>query len=253
MFRDHMIDDVYLILREDSHKGSQVKYYKDGVWYKINHVGNEALAEYLVSIVLKHSNITNYVEYDMCYINGKLGCKSNNFLVGCERFVSFKELYKYATGGDLTNRIQSINSVQDRFNYIVEFIYNLTELDVRDYISNIVALGMLTLNVDRHMNNLGIIDCGNGLFRESPIFDNGQSLFQNNSMFVPNDYENNIIKATSATISGNFEQQFLACKPTLKINYNTLLKELRSLDRSAALSCLLKQLNKYEKIFNINK
>ena len=45
-----------------SSKGNQLKWESDGIWYKADYTGYEGLAEYMVSGLLKHSNM-NEEEY----------------------------------------------------------------------------------------------------------------------------------------------------------------------------------------------
>ena len=76
---DYRIDESYR--RNDagfSSLGVESKYYKDGYWYKQDISGYEGLAEEVCSMVLRHSNIESYVEYEACTINGRSGCRSRN-------------------------------------------------------------------------------------------------------------------------------------------------------------------------------
>lgn len=45
-----------------SSKGNQLKWYKNGIWYKADYTGYEGLTEYVVSNLLKYSNL-NEREY----------------------------------------------------------------------------------------------------------------------------------------------------------------------------------------------
>ena len=76
MLQDVKISKDFIITNKDSLNGSQTKYYKDNVWYKVDRLGNEGPVESLVSILLKHSNIYNYVGYRQCTINDRSGCLS---------------------------------------------------------------------------------------------------------------------------------------------------------------------------------
>ena len=69
-----------------SSKGNQLKWESDGVWYKADYMGYEGLAEYMVSGLLKHSNMNEeeYILYETEEIAYKKvlyrGCRSGNFL-----------------------------------------------------------------------------------------------------------------------------------------------------------------------------
>ena len=64
-------------------KGNQPKWHVGNKWYKADHMGYEALAEYIVSELLKKSNVSNFVCYELITINyGNKevnGCVSENF------------------------------------------------------------------------------------------------------------------------------------------------------------------------------
>lgn len=57
--------------------GVESKYFKDGYWYKQDISGYEGLAEEVCSMILRHSNLEDYVEYEACTINGRPGCRRN--------------------------------------------------------------------------------------------------------------------------------------------------------------------------------
>ena len=46
---DVEISSDYLMRETGTSEGTQVKYYKDDYWYKLDNRGNEGLVEYLVS------------------------------------------------------------------------------------------------------------------------------------------------------------------------------------------------------------
>lgn len=49
-----------------SSKGNQLKWERDGIWYKADYMGYEGLAEYIVSELLRYStlNSKDYILYD---------------------------------------------------------------------------------------------------------------------------------------------------------------------------------------------
>lgn len=244
------IPPKFKVLTGASSKGTQTKYFMDDYWYKTNNTGNEALAEELVSKVLKCSNIENYVEYERCMINGKLGCRSKNFLEKDESFLSFQRLYSSYAGGELNDKIKSIDSVKDRFEYLVDFLKETTGLDCSDYLKNTFAVDMLIKNPDRHFHNLGVIVSNDGTFREAPIFDNGQGLGQNFQITPPVlEIEEKEERLSAASISGSFEAQVTAAGNTLKINYDKLQDVLQEYENTPAKEFLVYQLEKYKKIF----
>ena len=89
------IGNEYMVFQNGSSEGTQVKFRKDNFWYKKDSQGNEGLAEYLASGVLRYSNLkkNEFVEYEMGMINGKSGCRSRNFLPNGWSVITFYRLY----------------------------------------------------------------------------------------------------------------------------------------------------------------
>ena len=73
------IADDFLVRTNGTSDGTQDKYYKDGLWFKLDRYGGEGLAETAASLLLKESGLNQkaFVEYKPCLINGKTGCYSN--------------------------------------------------------------------------------------------------------------------------------------------------------------------------------
>ena len=140
-----------------SSEGTQAKYYMDGKWFKQDLNGYESEAEYLISCLLDCSNVCDYVSCEECLINGKKGCVSESFLNENEAFITFERLHQIYTGRHMIDEVMVLNDIEDRIQYVKDFILSNTGLDVSSYLSNIFSLDALTLNYDRHFNNLGII------------------------------------------------------------------------------------------------
>ena len=112
---DYVIDESYRINDAGfSSLGVESKYYKDGYWYKQDISGYEGLAEEACSMILRHSNIEDYAEYESCRVNGKSIFRSKNFLKEGESIVTFKRLYEISCGADLTDRVYVIRDVKER-------------------------------------------------------------------------------------------------------------------------------------------
>lgn len=180
---EYVIEESYR--RNDvgfSSLGVENKYYKDSYWYKQNISGYEGMAEEACSMLLRNSNLREYVEYEACIINGKSGCRSKNFLNEGESIVTFKRLYEIACGEDLSNRIYTFREVEDRIRFVIDFLKEYAQMDCTRYLRNILSFDMLVLNVDRHFHNLALIRTESG-YRECPIFDNGAAFLSNYGMF----------------------------------------------------------------------
>lgn len=252
--KEYNIDKSFAVLAKTDGLGSQPKFFKDNYWYKYNQVGNEGLAESMVSDLLECSNIKDFVSYEYCKINGKYGCRSKNFLKKGEQLITFEKICYNVYGESLSNKIRTFETAEGRFAFLTEFIKKETGLDCTRYLQNIFALDMLILNPDRHFNNLAIILKADGTFREAPIFDNGQGLLQNFSITPPLSTEEEIERnLVAGTISGSFEKQVQVSGSYLQIDYEKVMEKLSHYPKSIAKECLLKQLAKYEKDFALTK
>ena len=82
MFSENIGND-YIVIQEGTSEGTQVKYKKDGYWYKKDNRGNEGRAEYLVSKFMQFTTLqeNEFISYEEGTINGKSGCRSKNFSV----------------------------------------------------------------------------------------------------------------------------------------------------------------------------
>ena len=168
---NYEIDKNYTVLSKADNNGSQSKFHKDNYWYKYNRMGNEGLAEQMTSDLLSCSNVTDYVVYEYCLINGRNGCRSENFLQDGEQFITLQRLYQNCYGGELIEKINSITDIEERYVYLLNFIEELTGLDASNYLYQNMTLDMIIKNPDRHYNNLGVILQKDGNFRFAPIFD----------------------------------------------------------------------------------
>ncbi len=248
---EYVLSPSALVMISGSSKGTQVKYYEDNYWYKLDQNGYEGKAEWMSSYILGQSSIDNYVEYERCKINNRSGCRSKNFLQPNESFISFARLYELLKGKDLTTAIMNESSVRNRLDLVKDFLYEHTGNDFARYISNTLSFDMLTLNTDRHFNNMGIIVSSEG-YREAPIFDNGKALFSDFERFPHETLEENIECAAAQPFSGSFESQAYEAGFDLKIRYSPILEEFKNINGRAE-EILLHQLERYEKIFCLDK
>jgi len=180
MFSENIGND-YIVIQEGTSEGTQVKYKKDGYWYKKDNRGNEGRAEYLVSKFMQFTTLqeNEFISYEEGTINGKSGCRSKNFLDEEEELVTFYRLYYNEVGKDLSKVIANMNTMEERIEYVIRFIDQSCGLNIHAYLSKVLTLDMICLNEDRHLNNLALIMRGND-FYPAPIFDNGVSLLTAN-------------------------------------------------------------------------
>ena len=217
MLQKITIENRYAITDKGTSDGTQIKYFKDNMWYKLDRYGGEGEAEELASIILKLSSYPQkkYVTYNRLLINGQSGCVSKNFLRKDEQFVTLYRLYMNITGRDLAAVTQKMD-YDDAIEFVLEFVLNSTEVDLREYLADIFTLDELILNDDRHFNNLGLLFDGMS-FKPAPIFDNGKSLLVGNNGHV-------FAKAFSGSFSLN--RSYLQNHATLKPNRRAILSYL---------------------------
>lgn len=237
---EFLIDDKYLVRTNGTSDGTQDKFFKDNLWFKLDRYGDEGIAETTASLILKESGLVSskFVEYFPCKINGKNGCYSKNFLKDEESFITFYRLYKNVTGRDLAQVCSKMN-YDDAIEYVINFIKQQTNLDIHEYLANTFALDKIILNEDRHFNNLGIIYNGTG-FKPAPIFDNGKSfLVGNQNAINKQTIEEKIKTAYSKNFSPSFiiNAKYLEKYCTINITSNCL-KTIEQLNNPKILNIL---------------
>ena len=242
---DYKLSSEAMVMISGSSAGSQPKYYENGYWYKANRSGYESTSEHLCCVILSCSNVTDYVTYEACTINGRPGCRSKNFLQPDETYISFQRLYDMYTGGDLSDRIRSIRKTADRIRFVKDFVMDYSGVDCTDYLSSVLSLDLLTLNTDRHFNNLGIIvHRQNSLSRPAPVFDNGDALLSDYNRFDASlSVDENMALAYAQPFSSSHAAQAHEAGITLKIDKSLLQPRLQSEPASRAVEVLRKRMD----------
>ena len=86
-----------------SSRGNQLKFKRDGYWYKMDYLGYEGLAEFTVSELLRFSDLSpdEYVRYrpEQMVYNGNVfnGCCSRDFTDGWQ-LITLERLFEQAYG-----------------------------------------------------------------------------------------------------------------------------------------------------------
>lgn len=248
--KNYQLSTEALVMTSASSVGTQPKYYDKGYWYKTDRTGHESLSEYLVSVVLSCSNMTDYVSYEKCRINEKNGCRAKSFLGANESFVSFQRMYDMFEGGNLSERILPMHAVKDRIDFVSDFMKEYAGVDCTPYLSAVLSLDMLTLNTDRHFHNLGIIlNPEKNTARPAPIFDNADALMSNYDRFPPDEEIGELLKNVYAQpFSSSHEVQAQAAGISLKIEYDRLYGLLDKEPITRAREVLKYQLERYRKL-----
>jgi hypothetical protein len=250
MFSEQM-EESYIVTQAGTSEGTQVKYYKDGFWYKKDSRGHEGLAEYLVSRLLMFTDLSpeEFVQYEEGRINGNSGCRSQNFLREGEELITLYRLYYNEFGKDLSAVINQMETMEERINYVTDFVRQSCAFDLTDYFRKIFTLDMLVLNEDRHLNNLALIFDGTE-FRAAPIFDQGISLLTaNQSVKRYNGVAENVKRVVARPFSGSHEkmQQYFGLGFSLDVS--AALQWLATEPDSREKEVLQYQLERYSYLF----
>ena len=175
-----------------SSKGNQLKWEKDGIWYKADYTGYEGLSEYVVSKLLQKSSMHSdeYVDYRQEEIRYKaqtyMGVSCESFLEKGEQMITLERLFQSTYGTGLNKMVYGINSHEERLELIVARTREITGLEgFGSYMSKMLTVDALFLNEDRHSHNIAIILRSDGTYRYCPIFDNGAGLLADTTMEYP--------------------------------------------------------------------
>ena len=163
-------------------KGDQPKWHLNEKWYKADHMGYEALAEIVISRLLKRSNVLEFVTYEPVLIQHDdkevPGCVSQNFRGKDEMLIPFERLHRAYKGRGLASVLGKMEESLDRIRYTVDFVEQTTKLTgVGPYLTMLLEMDSFFLNEDRHTNNLAVLRNEKTMqFRLCPVFDNGLAL-----------------------------------------------------------------------------
>ena len=136
--------------------------------------------------------------------------------------------------------------MKKRIKYVVEFVKDITGLDMYEYLAKMMSFDALILNTDRHFHNIGLIcNTDTNTYRFAPIFDNGNSLLSNFAEF-PFDVsiDENIESVIGKPFAANLEYQAHCFSYGLKIDYTKLESILSQKDDSRCLKVLNMQLKR---------
>ena len=208
-------DDQMKTLNRRSSKGNQLKFEKDGFWYKADHAGYEGLAEYAVSNLLRYSTLgrDEFVLYEpeqILYRDRVFnGCKSADFTGGWQ-LITLERLFTQAFGKGLNSIIYSIEDHTLRLKTTVDLVQRLTGIpDFGKYLAKLVTVDAVFLNEDRHTHNIAVMTNDRGEYKLCPIFDNGASLLSDTTIDYPlgTDCLELMKRAKPSTFCQSFEEQ----------------------------------------------
>lgn len=207
-----------------SSKGNQNKWTSQGIWYKADNLGYEALAEIMISRLLEKTTAAPFVRYSYVSLEKKgvflHGCQSADFMEAeDDKVVSVERLFQTFYGESAAKAILRYTEAKDRIKYITECLETLTGIaDFGGYLRMILTIDTLFLNEDRHFHNLAVIRQKDGSYRKCPAFDHGAALFSDIISDYPLDMELSqcFEKIEAKPFSRNFDEQLDACEALYK-------------------------------------
>jgi len=159
--------------------------------------------------------------------------------------ITFYRLYYNEVGKDLSQVISRMDTMEERVEYVIEFIRQSCSLDVRDYLRKVMTLDMLVLNEDRHLNNLAVIMKDNQ-FIPAPIFDNGVSLLTANQSVNWNfSIEENVQRVIARPFSGSHEKMVSYLGKGFSLDAKEALAWLDTEPQSKEKEILIYQIRRY--------
>lgn len=198
-----------------SSKGNQLKFERDGFWYKADYLGYEGLAETVVSRLLSFSTLdpSEYVEYETEEIryNDQIftACKSRDFTNGWQ-LITLERLLYQVYGHGLNQVVYAIQDHTERLRTMVSLVERVTGLrNFGPYMAKTLTVDSLFLNEDRHAHNLAVLTNNQQKFRLCPLFDHGAALLSDTKLDYPvsKDPLTLISSAHPKTFCETFEEQ----------------------------------------------
>ena len=216
MFMVELFEQNIRTNTRQSSKGNQLKWENEGIWYKADYTGYEGLAEYVISHLLKLTNLNEgeYVLYEPEQIKYKRqiynGVRSRAFIDEDWQIITLERLFKNVYNESLTSVLWHMSDVKERLEFLVNAIKNITGLNNwGEYICRLFTIDAFFLNEDRHMHNIAVLMNGKGEYKYCPVFDNGAGLLSDTTMDYPmeQDIYQMISEVKSKSVSQNFDEQ----------------------------------------------
>lgn len=198
-----------------SSKGNQLKFVRDGIWYKADYLGYEGLAETMISGLLHFSSLdsSEYVDYDteeLLYNNQAFtGCRSRDFTHGWQ-LITLERLLSLVYSRSLSQIVYAIEDHTERLRTLVSLVERATGLhDFGPYMAKTLTVDSLFLNEDRHAHNLAVLTRELKEFRLCPLFDHGAGLLSDTRLDYPlgRDPLQMISSVQPKTFCESFEEQ----------------------------------------------
>ena len=198
-----------------SSKGNQLKFRKDGIWYKTDYLGYEGLAEFVISKMLSCSNLSpdEYADYSLEKISyhGNVfhGCSSRDFTKGWQ-LITLERLFQKAFGHGVNQVYLNAPGHRECLRLLVEYTEKITGIqDFGVYMSKMITIDTFFLNEDRHAHNMAVMTNHLGEYKLAPFFDQGASLLSDTTLDYPLGQETLklIPRARPKTFCNDFDEQ----------------------------------------------
>ena len=178
-----------------SSKGNQLKFARDGYWYKTDYLGYEGLAEYVVSKILAFSSLRRdeFVDYELEKISwhGRVfpGCRSRDFSDGWQ-LITLERLFQQEYGAGVNQVLQTAENSRERLQMLVNLTERATGLSQAGiYFSKMLTIDAFFLNEDRHSHNIAFMTDQKREYRFVPFFDQGAGLLSDTAIDYPLDQD----------------------------------------------------------------
>lgn len=222
-----------------SSKGSQIRWFHNNQYVKLNTFGREDIAETIVSLLLRCS-ASEFAAYSQCKIIEDdieigAGCFSDNFLQNGECLVTFGQLLK------------RITAAYGALNYedVRDLLYQYYNIDVQRYMDHCICLDAITRNEDRHFNNFAVILSGNSVFKTAPLFDNGLSCMSDLISYpLDGNFSDLYSKVFSKPFYTSFDKQVQLIKYPLELDVSEFWKKVKYMDMNEVTERALKIIDK---------
>ena len=178
--------------KDESSEGSQEKFTKKGLWYKLDTTNEsaEGLAETLACSILAKSNISNYVQYKPCHIIKRgityTGCVSGDFLKPNLTLINSQRALELLDSPlAIRTSYDLYSDTRDNIRLFIEEISKLPGIkNYASQLAKILRFDAIICNEDRTLYNIAFIRKIREkppLYYPSPLFDHGKSFMLSSS------------------------------------------------------------------------
>ena len=226
-------NNAYSALPDTTSMGTQEKWVIGNRFYKLDPImGYDSLAEATVSELESYIENIEFVDYFIDLpktINGRKRrvCYSENCVhEGYTEITLYKLLTSVVKDKSFFNKYKG----KDLLLKIAEIVEKEIYFNPMEYFSKIIYLDSITLNEDRHFNNISFLVNDKGFGKGMPILDNGRALLSNEEIYsIDRSIQACVRSVKSKPFATSFKKQvgyFLDSYKPLIIDYNSAIKSL---------------------------